>query len=315
MKTLIKTAGTASLLALAVAGTTAKADPLAQLYFSQNAGFVDPVVEFNEGALFEGDFTGPTGPEAPANTYTKFDWYGTDPNVRSSIEIQSYNDSTSPTTETPGGAQLKFDQAFAADASPDEWNLGDWWVIDTLTQTNNVLQSAGGAISDPLWVLDSLANLRIFSDAARLDQIFIDENSATRFDFYETLNTDEEENCDTDNPLGTLCDDVFSVIAAELDPVTFNYNGFKYSINFTLLPGVSTDGQGNVEDLQSTVVENDDGTISVFTPELNPGTSSIHILAQYTAREITVPEPAILGLFSVGMLGLGMAARRRRKPS
>lgn len=309
MKTLIRTAGAASLLALGAA--SANAAPLSQLYFTQNAGFLDPVVEFNGGALQPGDFGASAGPDAPDDTYLSFDWYGTDPNVRSSIAIQSYTDATSPTTEAIGGAQLKFDSSFAADATPDEWNMGDWWVLDTLTQTNRALTTLGGAIVDPLWVLDALANLRIFSDAAHMDLLFADLGSQTRISFNETLNTTNEASCSTDNPLGTLCDDVFTVVAAELDPISFNYNGYKYSINFTLLPGVSTDNNGNVVSQQSLVVDNGDGTISVYTPELNPGTSSIHVLAQYTATQI--PEPAILGLFSVGMLGLGFAARRRRQ--
>ncbi len=317
MKTLIKTAGAASLLALGVTNANAGV-LLPELFFSQNAGFLNPVVEFNEGTLTQGDFTGDlTGTGAPDDTFSKFDWYGTDSDTRSSISIESYTDSDSPDTENPllGGAPLKLNSDLtAADGSTDEWNLGDWWVIDTLTQTNNALTSIPGEDNQsPLWIIDALANLRIYSDDTRTTELFSDLGSLTRISFTETVNTAGVGGCGSNETGGPPCEDVFTVLAADLDPVTFNHDGYKYSINFTLLPGVSTNAAGDLASAQSALVENPDGTISVYTPEFNPGTSSIHVLAQYTATKI--PEPAILGLFSVGMLGLGMAARRRRKPA
>lgn len=324
MKTLIKTAGAASLLALGVA--SANAAPLSQLYFSQNAGFHSPVVQFDPGALQEKGFFNPTdqsasptdpNPVTPTDTYLKYAWEGANAPVESSIEIESFTDSSSPDADfgvggSGTGANLKFaGDLLTADTSTDEWNLGDWWVIDTLTQTNNELLSLGGAYDPPLWTLDALANLRIYSDAARSDLLLVDANSKTTITFDETFNTSNVENCSTANPLGTRCDDVFTVIAAALDPISFVHNGYKYNINFALIPGASTDGQGGLQALQSEVVYNPDGTVSVYTPEIRPGTSSVHVLAQYTVAQI--PEPAILGLFSAGLIGLGITARRRRK--
>jgi hypothetical protein len=51
----------------------------------------------------------------------------------------------------------------------------------------------------------------------------------------------------------------------------------------------------------------------VFTPEYNPGTSSLFVTASWSAEFI--PEPSIIGLFAVGLLGLGYAGRRKQVKS
>lgn len=336
-----KTATAAGLVAFGLAATNAQADPLTQLHFSQNAGFLDPVVEFNTGALAEVGFSNATdqtiagdgNPVTPLDTFLKYAWRGSDLQVESFIEIESFTDASAPDVDQSlASAPLKFMGPLSdgnVDTTGGEWNEGDWWVIDTLTQTNNELFTIDGGPVNPLWILDALANLRIFSDAARTDQLFIDKDSGTRISFNETQNTATAAGCPAPNPNGTLCDDIFTILAAELDPVSFNYLGYKYTLDFALLPGVSTDGTNPIllfDDLGDPIVDGDgnqlaetsivipDGNgINVYTPEILPGTSSIHVLMNWSAAKIEVPEPGILGLFGVGMLGLGMSARRRRK--
>ena len=336
MKTMIKTAGAASLLAMAVASASAVAAPLAQLGFSQHTGFNTPV--FPDGAtgslIFDPTLTVPnTDTLAPAGTSTSFSWRGADNDPdRSSIAIVSYSNSSpgTPAEQVIGGSnaatpstdlfgdplrlvgatQLANGVVVGGAADADgQWNAGDWWVIDTLIQTNNELTSRGGAISDPLWEVDALANLRFYADAGRTDLAYADPQTTNRISFYETLNTGVLGACDSLNPLNTLCDDVFTVASSALAPVSFVRDGYRYDISFGLLPGDSTEAGADAG--KSFVVDNGDGTLSVFTPETRPGTSSIHVAMSYTAT--AVPEPSVLGLVGAGVLALGFAGRRRKQ--
>lgn len=307
MKTLIKTASAASLLALAVSGTSAVAAPLSELGFSQHAGFGAPTF-FGGSLQFKAGSTVPNAdPLAPPGTSLGFAWEGSNDPAESSIAIQSYNNSNSPDSDPADASnQIKLLADLSTPDVDGQWNAGDWWVIDTLTQTNETLTSFGGAIVDPLWQVDALANLRFYDDASRSNLIYADPTTTNQISFNETLN---QANC-PDAPLGTNCDDIFTVATLSLAPVSFVHAGYIYNINFTLFPGTSTNASGTPVGL-SFVQDNGDGTISVYTPENNPGTSSIHVAMSYSAA--AVPEPGILGLFSVGMLGLGLAARRGRK--
>jgi len=317
MKTMMKTAGAATLLAMAVAGTTAMADPLETLYFSQNAGWLDPLVDFDTGAgmAFEGfsDDTDQTGDGAPADTYKTMSWRGTEPTPVSSIDITGYTEDNSP---------LRFKEDQTTPDADGEWNAGDWWVITELLQINNVLQlntGGTGIVPDPLWIADTLANLYIYSDDAETMKIFEDLNSKVQIEFWETYNTFADCRF-SPTPLGTQCDDVFRVTEADFDPVKFWYDGVKYSIDFAVWPGPSTN-QGapagtslvcpNPFDARCDDVDVTKGETWVFTPEYNPGTSSIFVAAQW--RVLPIPEPSIVGLFGVGMLALGLAGRRRKQ--
>lgn len=307
MKTMIKTAGAASLLAVAVASTSAAAAPLSQLGFSQHAGFSTPT--FSGGSLVykPASDVPNTDPLAPAGTNTSFAWEGANTPVESSIAIESFNNSTAPTADLDG-TPLRYTAGFAGADGDGEWNAGDWWVIDTITQTNNTLTSLGGTFTDPLWVVDTLANLRIYSDAARTDLAYADPTTTNTINFNETLNTGTEAACTGANPLETLCDDIFTASTDAFAPVSFVRDGYRYDLSFTLLAGTSTDNGVPVG--SSEVVFNPDGTITVYTPEFDPGTSSIHVAMSYAAT--LIPEPSVLGLFGAGILALGFAGRRRK---
>ena len=310
MKTFIKTAGAASLLAMAVGSASVSAAVLPYLTFSQNAGWSNQNSQFNGGpngltGLF---FNNPTGPDAPANTFADMSWTSTLNNNTSSINLTSFNSSSSPT--------------LATDAD-DKWQAGEFWVIDDLLQTNNVLNvTNGNNIPDPLWIADTLANLRIFSDLGIADAnlLIADLNSKTTIEFYETLNT--TGTCPSDAPLGTQCDDIYRIAAIELAPLTFDYLGFKYTIDFALAPGPSKNANGDV--VGSTLVcpsadprcddVDTEGQVWVFTPEFRPGTSSLYVTMAWSAQEIPnkVPEPSVLALLGFGVLGAAFATRRRK---
>lgn len=317
------------LLPLAVLGASfmsggASALPVSELFFSQAAGWDSTGTDvFNPGSTgFTGlDFTGAPPADAPAGTNTDMSWCDqgqpVGSNIRcSSINIESYTDSSSPIT---------LDAAFAADAD-GMWNEGDWWVIDTLTQTNEVLRT-GSTIPDPLWIADTVANLRIFDDAARTNEVsggpgFLDSRVA--IEFWESNNRRQEENCVGANPLGTLCDDVYRVQAADFADVGFVLGDYIYEISFTLIPGPSTGGTPPAVIGQSLVCPDalnalcddvvvDDGEIWIFTPEANPGTSSISVAMSWNARLRPVAAPAALALIGLGALSAGFAGRRRRR--
>jgi hypothetical protein len=309
MKTMIKTAGAASLLAMAVAGTSAVAAPLAQLGFSQHAGFSTPTffggsLQFKAGSTVANPDAGGL---APAGTSLGFAWEGGNAPAQSSIGIQSFDNDSAPTVDVDGATPLRYTAGFAGTDVDGQWNEGDWWVIDTITQTNEALDSLGGAINDPLWTVDTLADLRIFADAGRTTLAYQDPTTTNQISFNETLN---QTTCAGLNPLGTNCDDVFTASTGAFAPVSFNYMGYKYDLSFQLLPGISTNDGTPVG--PSVVVDNGT-TISVFTPENDPGTSSIHIAMSYTAT--LIPEPSVLGLFGAGVLALGFAGRRRKNVS
>lgn len=293
MSSKIKQLVAMSALAAAVASPAAMADPVTNLYFTQSAGWVNPTTDGTTDTFFDptanmtfGMIGGTlTSPPFPSGVYSGMQWQGATSPGPSKIEIFSFTDASSP--------------SFATDAD-GLWGQNEWWVIDRLLQTNNVLTGPTIKFPNPLWIADTLANLRIFSDAGHSDLVFDDLNSPTRISFWETLNQSNPANCGSDNPLGTGCDDIYTVLAAEFDPLSWVSDGYKYTLSFTLIPGPGT-----------LVVPQPDGTILVYTPETNPGTSEIFVAMSWNAT--AVPEPSIMALFGAGLLGAGFVARRRKQ--
>ena len=181
MKFSAKKLGVVNALAVALSGGAATAAPLDQLYFSQNAGWDPTTSQFFPGStgLTGITFSNPTGSGAPSGTQEDMEWCGINSNC-SSINISSFTDGTTPLALQSDLTTLDTD---------GEWNEGDWWVIDTLTQTNNVLTINGGSsIPDPLWIVDTLANLRLFTDSGRTTLLGEDLNSRVTIDFWESRN-------------------------------------------------------------------------------------------------------------------------------
>lgn len=317
MKTTLKLAGAASILAMAVASTTAVAVPVLRdfLTFNQNAGWLSPAIEDNTGDINLDPlvFSDPLGGSPfPAGTFGTMSWSDTDnhPNTNavhtSSIDILSYDDTNSAIMEDGGVG------------AANQWNQGEYWAISSLLQTNNVLH-ADGTVPNPLWIVDTLSNLNITDDDGST-VLLADSNSQTTIEFWETTNQNDPADCASVNPLNTGCDDIFRVKLAAFAPIGFDLDGYHYTIAFDLAPGPSTPGPAT--SLVCTAAGCSDGIsnpgvpadeVWVFTPEENPGTSSLFVTAAWSAELIPVPEPSVLALFGIGILGLGYTGRRRKQ--
>lgn len=305
MKTMLKVASAAGLLGLAAASSSALAAPLPYLTYQQYAGWTDVGSTFDPGGTgWTGlEFNDPTGASYPSNTYTNIAWYGTTTGADPSfIDIYSHDTST-------GGAGL---------STPGQWQEGEWAIITTLTQTNNPLTSNTTNMPNPLWTVDAVANLHIGDNNGA--HLHSDLNNITSIEFWETNNALSGSSCMSPAPFETVCDDIFKVTALDFAPISFTHDGHLYTIDFTLIPGAVTDDA--VETGETTIVcAFDDpacaaygipeGEIWVFTPEYRPGTSTIYVAMSYSVT--AVPEPSIVALFALGMLGVGFAARRRKE--
>lgn len=308
------TAMSAAIAALAsTAATAAPTPPPAELFFSQSAGFVNPTTDASAGTGYYAGSVwanfGMTGsplsvPPYPTAQPTYAGMYWGSPFTTSNIAIGSFNSTTS--NATFGGVE----NIVYGGNTNNKWEQGEFWVIDRLTQTNNVLP---GGYPGTVWTADTLANLRIFDTGVYTPgtEVFNDLNSATRLSFAETKNTTTLGECTEPNISGSNpCNDIYTVLSASFAPLQFWYGDYIITLSFTLIPG--SDGTvvcTSTSDPGCSAAVLTPGEIRVYTPENNPGTSNIMVAMAWDAR---IPEPSMIGLFGAGILGLGLAARRRR---
>ncbi len=101
----------------------------------------------------------------------------------------------------------------------------------------------------------------------------------------------------------SVCDDIFALLNPNALSVSFSRDGYLYTAQLVVL-GLSGGTLHNAD-------VNEDGNVDLvfFTEEGQSAMLSTGIIM--TARAI--PEPAALGLAGVGLMGVGLAARRRRR--
>lgn len=118
-------------------------------------------------------------------------------------------------------------------------------------------------------------------------------------DFIETPNTTP---CNF--PSATVCDDIFIIQFGALNS-QFVYDGSTYFLSIVELSGNLTP----LADATCARAGVANGCLGFTTPEkaFTPAQFGFFI----TTRPVNVPEPAMLGLFGLGLLGLGAFGRRR----
>lgn len=185
-------------------------------------------------------------------------------------------------------------EGFSPQSSLDLDNFGSgitagvWTSISKITHTNNLIPGAtnwGGQ--------DIVGRLIITDSGDGPASVRVNDVSTITIALTETLNTV----CPAPNPVGTTCDDFWGFTASGLD-----------SINFTANNGTSWLAEFRFENLVNAVFL--DGV--VYTGEAR--VSSLDVQMRLTQQQVsTVPEPTTLGIFGLGLLGLGLAKRRRQK--
>ena len=295
MRTALKPAIGATMIALAAMSGAASAAQLDTLYFTQTSGFSNPAQFFGGPQGLTLAYNGPiTSPPGSLNTFEQLAWTSSLNNATSSLTVTSYDSSTSPNSD---GA----------------WNAGDWFRIDRLFQQNQVLSVPSNVANpNPLWIADILGNFRVYQDAtfSPLSLLKDDLDSVTTVKYWETTNT---AGCaGSPNPLGSVCDDIYTVMELSLAPISFILDGYKYEISFRLEPGATTlvcDGSPVPACLAEAGAQPGAGELfKVYAAE--GFDSEIFVAAAWTATKI--PEPGVLGLLGIGLMGMGLSARRRK---
>ncbi|WP_295751894.1 THxN family PEP-CTERM protein [Undibacterium sp.] len=157
-----------------------------------------------------------------------------------------------------------------------------WTTMSRLSHFNNVIN---GATS---WIDQIILDRLMITDSNGGASVVLDNTNPVKIDFTETPNT---KPCPAPNPNGSTCDDSYAVKIEALKSITFTANDkTTWIVDFML---------GNFVNAMFV------GPNLVYTAEGK--TSSVDVLV--SVRQ--VPEPATLFLMGLGLLGFGIAGRRK----
>jgi len=171
---------------------------------------------------------------------------------------------------------------------PTDIAADDWMTISTLTHNNVIIP---GATS---WGPQNIWGRFIITDSDGGPTVVEDDDSAIAISLTETPNT--TTGCATPTPVGTTCDDFFAFTAVGLADLLFTANdGSEWVATFRFANFVNSFF--------------DEATGTIYTGEAQ--TSSLDVQVMLTSVS-SVPEPATLGILGLGLLGIGMAKRRKQ---
>jgi hypothetical protein len=162
-----------------------------------------------------------------------------------------------------------------------------WMTISTLTHNNVVIPG----VTD--WGPQNIWGRFIITDSDGGPTVVEDDDSAIAISLTETENTSP---CAFPTPNDSVCDDFFAFTAVGLADLLFTAN----------------DGSEWVASFRFANFENsffDEATSTIYTAEGE--TSSLDVQVMLTSVS-SVPEPATLGILGLGLLGIGMAKRRKQ---
>ena len=161
-----------------------------------------------------------------------------------------------------------------------------WTTISTLTH-DNVLITGTANWGGPQDIWGRL----IITDNDGVAAKKLDSDEAITVSLVETPNVAP---CASPNPVNTTCDDYFAFTSIGLSDILFTANdGSEWMASFRLWDLVNA-------------VQIDD---TIYTGEARASSLSVQVLLTQVS---SVPEPATLGIFGLGLLGLGLAKRRKQ---
>lgn len=278
---------------VAVSGYSMQASalPLEPFSFHQSSGFLVDATLTGTGNNNIGWYQFGSAPPPPAGEFNTIAW-GV-PVTRGLLGADPIGTATGdPATDLSGLRVIGHQGTLttgAALGTGSDW--GGWQSISTLYHQNRAIDFSAdmlrAAVIRSVLTIDHIPEGDIASDTNSLG-----------ISFNETFNGLTNGVCPAGNPNGSVCDDLFGFNPASFAPISFLFGGHTYDMEFQL-----ANFDNSAADYPACV----GGTCTVWTAE--NVTSSLDVQARIRQE---VPEPATLGLFSLGLLGLGFAKRRQR---
>ncbi len=171
-----------------------------------------------------------------------------------------------------------------------------WTTISTLYHLNNTISALEPATQG--WIGQEILGRLIIKDS---DTTVLNDVDPITIDLKETTNTVPLASCEGGNPTGSVvpCDDYFSFTSIGLAPVFFDdLDGNTWMAEFRLW-NFDNSAFGDMPGYED----------KIFTRE---GVESSLDVQIFISQVSEVPEPATLGMFGLGLLGLGLAKRRKQ---
>lgn len=246
------------------AGFAVQASALPVFSFTEHAGFSADVGMAKYGDPLAGDSSliPAAGP-----LYSTMSWVGKRP-TRSSLALSTVTSPAALMTDT-------------------------WTTISTLSHDNKLIQGSNSWFDQNIW------GRLIISDADGGLNRVVDSDSVISLNLTETKNN---KACASPNPVGTACDDYFTIMTPLNDLFFAANDGSQWMATFRFANLV------NATQIANVVYTGEGITSSVDVQVL---LTSMGAVASRMSEISSVPEPATLVILCLGLFGLGIAGQHR----